>query len=428
MPGSGWAGHKETHVSAVYFVGDMVLKLKKPVRNDFLDFATAAARRHACREEVRLNSRLSPDVYLGVAEIDLGGADPEPGVVMRRLRDADALTAVVGTDERRAFDGLEQVARQIAALHERALPVTAAGSPSGWALLVASWEREWDALERLDPSLALPHRRAAARSLGATYLAGRRALFDSRRRDGKIRDGHGDLRADHVYLTTDGVRIVDCLEFDASLRTCDVLADVAFLAMDLERLDAPAAAMHMLAAYRELAADVYPSSLVDFYVAQRALVRLKVTLLRSGPRTRRAMQEADCFLEIAETHLADAQPVVAQPRPAGSREVNGAGDGGDPLRDPLRRGRGHCVASRLRRAGRVLAGGTVGVSGDASGLCEVADSLCRAHRLRAPRLDAGGQAHPVRRPAAAAGRGDAWWRSGQVPPAEPGAADQVDER
>lgn len=307
---SGWAGARETNVSAVYFLGEKVLKVKKPVRTDFLDFTTVESRRRACEDEVRLNRRLSPDVYLGVADIELGDASPEPAVVMRRLADQDNLAARVGGDPARLMTAAETVARQIAAFHERVPVATGEDSPGAWRRIIARWRREWDAVEHLDPGLDPSQRRGADRGLGLRYLAGRQALFEGRLRAGKIRDGHGDLRADHVYLTGDGVRIVDCLEFDADLRTCDVLADVAFLAMDLERLGEGAAADHFLAVHRELTDDVYPRSLLDFYIAQRALVRLKVAKLRPGARTRLAMSEEDLLLDLAEAHLVAAQPVL----------------------------------------------------------------------------------------------------------------------
>lgn len=303
-----WAGHEETHISAVYLIGDKVLKIKKPVRNDFLDFTTVEARSHACHEEVRLNRRLSPDIYLGVATIDLGDAAPEPAVVMRRLDDDDRLASHVGGDPSRLRTDVEAVARTVATFHARSSAVTDETSPGTWQQQVARWRAEWSALAALDPSLSADHPRSATLHLGLRYLSGRKTLFDTRVRLGKVRDVHGDLRADHVYLTADGVRIVDCLEFDPALRTCDILADVAFLAMDLERLGERDAADHFLAVHRELTDDVYPPSLADFYIAQRALVRLKVALLLPGARSRSDLSRQDDLLHLAERHLEAAQP------------------------------------------------------------------------------------------------------------------------
>jgi aminoglycoside phosphotransferase family enzyme/predicted kinase len=309
-PGANWAGCTETHVSAVYFLGDKVLKVKKPVRNDFLDFSTIEARHRACLDEVRLNRRLSPDIYLGVAEIDLGDCCVEPAVVMRRLDDRDGLAVLLGREPDRVRCAVEEVVLKVAALHTATPPAVGDTSPGSWRRVIAQWRKEWAALERLNPAFSPDQRRGAAYQLGLRYMNGRRLLFDRRVRDGRIRDGHGDLRVDHVYVTSSGVRIVDCLEFDADLRACDVVADFAFLAMDLERLDEPAVADQLWAVYRDHTGDDYPSSLAHFYVAQRALVRLKVVLMSPRPRTRAAVAEEDRLLDLAEAHLVAAQPTM----------------------------------------------------------------------------------------------------------------------
>jgi MOSC domain-containing protein YiiM len=141
------------------------------------------------------------------------------------------------------------------------------------------------------------------------YLHHRLAVGDPLDIEGRIRDGHGDLRCEHVYLTDDGPRIIDCVEFDPLLRMGDVLSDIAFLAMDLERLGADELASSLLCDYRELGADAYPESLLDFYVAYRAIVRAKVRAMRSG-QSGAVDHEVSRLVEIAHAHLQRAVPVM----------------------------------------------------------------------------------------------------------------------
>src|SRR5213079_1977590 len=111
-----------------------------------------------------------------------------------------------------------------------------------------------------------------AEELACRFLAGRGPLFDARIRDGRIVDGHGDLLANDIFCLDDGPRILDCLEFDDRLRFGDVLLDIGFLAMDLERLGRLDLARAFLAAYREASAETHPRSLEHHYIAYRALV------------------------------------------------------------------------------------------------------------------------------------------------------------
>ena len=132
------------------------------------------------------------------------------------------------------------------------------------------------------------------------YLAGREPLFDARIAGSRIVDGHGDLLASDIFLLPDGPRVLDCLEFDDALRHGDVVADIAFLAMDLERVGAGALAARFVAAYRELSGETHPSSLEHHYIAFRAHIRAKVACLRGDPYSGR---EARDLLDIALGHL-----------------------------------------------------------------------------------------------------------------------------
>jgi predicted kinase len=139
------------------------------------------------------------------------------------------------------------------------------------------------------------------------YLDGRERLFDQRVRDGRIRDGHGDLQADDIFLLDDGPRILDCLEFDAALRWDDVLDDVAFLAMDLERLGRADLASRFFDWHRELSGDAWPPSLSHHFVAYRAHIRAKVNAIRHAQGDAVAGDAARSLLALCRAHLEEGR-------------------------------------------------------------------------------------------------------------------------
>ncbi|MEO3784356.1 AAA family ATPase [Actinocorallia sp. B10E7] len=282
----------ETHIATVFFTGDRAYKLKKPVRTGFLDFTTIEARERACRREVELNRRFSPDVYLGVYDVrDEEGTVCDHLVAMRRMDPESRLSALVRMGEP-VGGPLREVARRLAAWH--------AGAPRSPEI---SQEGGRDALRRrwsdnLSETVAygLPGAEEIEH-LVLRFLDGRGPLFARRIADDRIVDGHGDLIADDVFCLPDGPRILDCLEFDDRLRYLDGLDDAAFLAMDLERLRAPALARDFLDRYAEFSGDPAPASLRHHYIAYRAFVRAKVGCLSDRPAVARE------YTELALRHL-----------------------------------------------------------------------------------------------------------------------------
>ena len=270
----------ETHVSYVFLVGDRAYKLKKPIRTAFLDFSTERLRHGACQREVKLNRRLAPDVYLGVDTlVDERGQPVDHLVVMRRMPDERRLSRLL-TSGTNVDHGLSQVAHQLAIFHGHATTspdVARAGSP-GWVQWL--WDENLEELSPFRGDLLPDAAVRRVQELAARYLHGRASLLGTRIADGSVRDGHGDLLADDIFVTPDGPRILDCLEFDDHLRYGDVLLDLAFLAMDLEYRGYPREAGWFLSQYRALSGRVWPGSLEDHYVAYRALVRSKVACLR----------------------------------------------------------------------------------------------------------------------------------------------------
>jgi aminoglycoside phosphotransferase family enzyme/predicted kinase len=298
----------ETHVSYVVFIGDLVYKLKKPVVTDFLDFGTVEARRAACEAEVRLNRRLAPDVYLGVATVT--GPDRalcDHLVVMRRMPDDRRLTRLVTGNAPDVTERLHEIAVTVANFHasaDRSPEIDETGQPEQ---VLANWAANTAALRKY-ASVVDQVMVERVDQLARRYVEGRRPLFAERIAAGRVVDGHGDLLADDIFCLPDGPRILDCLEFDPRLRAGDSLADVAFLAMDLERLDRPDLASRFLAAYQEASGDDWPESLAHHWIAYRAQVRAKVACLRASQSDHDATGQADRLLGLAARHLDAAVP------------------------------------------------------------------------------------------------------------------------
>ncbi len=293
----------ETHSAMVFFVGDRAYKLKKPVAFGFLDFRRREVRELMCHREVELNRRLAPDVYVGVADI-MGpeGLLCDHLVVMRRMPAARRLATLV-SDGSPVDDELHRLAHLMAAFHAGAATSAEIDEAAGRDAVASRWEK--NAVEMapfvgpvLDPAVG-----GRVIGLARRYLAGRAPLLADRIAQGRARDGQGDLQAEDIFCLDDGPRVLDCIEFDDRLRWGDVLADVAFLAMDLERLGRPDLARLFLDAYREFTADTWPASLAHHHIAYRAQVRSKVACLRWEQGDGASAEEARQLLALAAQHL-----------------------------------------------------------------------------------------------------------------------------
>ncbi len=274
----------ETHSAYVLMIGDRVLKWKKALDLGFADFRSLAAREAACQAEVALNRRLAPDVYLGVDVLRRGdGTADEHVVVMRRLPAATRLSVLVVSGDD-VSGQVRSLARLLADFHSRCAPSPDPTSVAGPDALRALWTTGLDALAAV-PDMVDRDDVDEARALVDAYLTGRRPLLRGRIARGLVRDGHGDLLTDDIFCLPDGPRVLDCLDFDAALRHGDVLADIATLVMDLERLGADAAAGQLLHEYAEFSGEQHPESLAHLYIAYRAQVRAKVALIRAQQTT-----------------------------------------------------------------------------------------------------------------------------------------------
>jgi len=280
----------ETHISTVLLTGRHAYKIKKPVDLGFLDFTTLAARMRFCNDELRLNRRLAPDLYLGVVAIggtpdapvlDDAGPAIEYAVKMREFPQDALLSRVLARGELTAAH-IDALAADVAAFHGR-IDVAPADGPFGHPDAVLYYALQ--DFRQIRPLVGDPADLAALDALEAWTCREHTAqghLFAARRRGGFVRECHGDLHLGNVALVDGRLTIFDCLEFNAELRWIDVASEIAFVAMDLADRGRVDFAHRFVDAYLAATGDYAALPLLSFYLAYRALVRAKVACLRGA--------------------------------------------------------------------------------------------------------------------------------------------------
>jgi aminoglycoside phosphotransferase family enzyme/predicted kinase len=290
--------HVQTHISHVFLAGAHVYKLKKAVRFSFLDASTPERRRHLCEEEVRLNRRLCPDVYLGVVPIArgpggrlvLGGTgEVVDHVVHTRRLPADRMLGALLAQGAVRPTMLAALARLLADFHARAATGPEVARHAAPDVLAARMRENVEAARPFVGRLLTAAEHGILADFGPSFLRRHEALLRARQQAGRIREGHGDVHAEHVCFVdapvagapgdpalAPGIYVYDCIEFSHALRCNDVASEIAFLAMDLEALGHPALAAEFVARYAAAADDPDVHTLLPLYVYDRACVRGKV--------------------------------------------------------------------------------------------------------------------------------------------------------
>ncbi|WP_413437461.1 hypothetical protein ACFDAU_13750 [Sulfuriferula sp. GW1] len=303
-------------MSWVFLTDAHAYKLKKPVRYDYLDFSTVEARRLDCEQEVRLNRRLAADVYLGVIPLVLGaegrlsvgglGEAVDWLVQMRRLPAQRMLDHLIRSGAVKPAE-INLLARRLALFYAAA--ATDAITPEAYrqhlAKRIKANLRELTSAEfGLDKDVP---ERLARFQLG--FLETHAGLFDSRVRQGRIVEGHGDLRPEHVCLLPEPV-VIDCLEFNREYRILDPADELGYLALECERLHAPEVGRWLLERYTEASGDVPPAALLHFYQSWRAVLRATLAIwhLRDDGRHphKKWVETTMEYLELAQRHAAAA--------------------------------------------------------------------------------------------------------------------------
>lgn len=309
----------ETHISFVILAGRHAFKIKKPVDLGFLDFSTLALRRRFCREELRLNRRLAPDLYLDVVEIRGDPHHPhlgEPGPVldyavrMVRFPHREQLDRVLA-DGRMREDQIDRMAGAVAGLHGRA-PRVSPQSPYGrLAAVRAPMLQNFEQLEPCVPAGLTAAEHARLRDWTTARLAALRHVLAARRRAGFVRECHGDLHLANMAWHENALVVFDCIEFSAALRWIDTASDLAFLLMDLDHRGRPELAARLLNGYLSASGDYGALAVIDLYRVYRALVRAKVACIRAGQDPRGPGQaEVHALAQLALRYATGRAPVL----------------------------------------------------------------------------------------------------------------------
>ncbi len=305
--------HRQTHVSHLFFAGDYVYKVKKPVDMGFLDFSTLAKRRAAALAELELNRRISPDVYLDLAAVHrdelgrLSFAAPalveEVAVVMKRLPEEQRLSNLIALGGVRP-ETMKDLGRLVAEFHARAETSSEIAKYGSLEVVKHNWDENFEQTETFIGRTLSHGTWERTRTEIERFMRAYSDLFDERVRDGWIRDCHGDLQTDDIFIDpeTGEARVLDCIEFNDRFRYSDTIADTAFLSMDLRYRGRSDLAAAFLEAYYESSNDEPIPSLLRFYESYRAYVRGKVrsfVIDQTGPSSAEkaaATEEARRFL------------------------------------------------------------------------------------------------------------------------------------
>lgn len=319
--------HVQTHISHVFLTGDTAYKVKKPVKLHFLDFSTLEKREHFCREELRLNRRFAPTLYLEVVPIyqDAGrysfaarndAAKPvEFALKMRQFDERDLLTHWL-LDGKLTEAHVRDIARKMARLHRESNTdtyVQAFGMPDAVEKMI---EDNFEAVEPFVGRAIDRDRFNRIRESVIQSLRGNRALIERRAREGRVRECHGDLHLRNMCWFAGELQFFDCIEFNEEYRCIDVMYELAFLAMDLDYRGRPDLTNALINEYLEQSGDYGGAVLLPVYLAVRAWIRSKVACLMlddpelSPEEHAEARKSAAAHFDYAERRIQSRSPAL----------------------------------------------------------------------------------------------------------------------
>ncbi len=279
----------QTHISFVLLGGEFVYKFKKVVDFGFLDFSTREKRKYCCEQELLLNRRLCPEIYLGLVTVsrqgegfvlDGDGEVVEYGIKMKRMPEERMMSKVIERGELKKKD-IEEIVASLVPFYEQASKgeeIDGFGRADAVAVNVLE---NFDQLKEFVGGSALSEEQLVEISTYARSVLAGKELFEGRIERGKIRDCHGDLYSANICLA-DKVYIYDCIEFNQRFRYCDVASDVAFLAMDLDFHGQGELAKFFIDRFCEQSGDDGLRNMLNFYTCYRAVVRGKISLFTAA--------------------------------------------------------------------------------------------------------------------------------------------------
>ncbi len=314
----------ETHISWVILTGSYAYKIKKPVNLGFLDFSTLEKRRFYCEEEIRLNSRLAADYYLGVVPITGSAGQPHWGgagktmeyaVKMRQFPQDAQLDRILARGQ--LEPGYMDVFAQLIANFHARIAVADASSNYGTAAHVYHPVAEnFTQLEQLSAAIGISPQLNKLRCWSGESFFNLEPVFKQRREQGFVRECHGDMHLRNMAWVNGQALVFDCIEFNPDLRWIDVVSEIAFLVMDLLQRQEPELAWRFLNVYLEVGGDYAGMRLLPFYLTYRAMVRAKVAAIRASQAgiadkdKAGAEQELEAYLQLAAQCSRKRQPML----------------------------------------------------------------------------------------------------------------------
>jgi len=306
----------QTQISFVFLAGDYVYKVKKPVNFGFLDFTTLEKRRFYCNQEVVLNRRLCPNIYVGVIPItkkgksflvEGSGKEVEYAVKMRPLPYQRMMDRMLQNDQV-TTQMVEMVAKRLVEFHRQAEINEEQAKIGGLDTVTRNAEENFSQVSSYVNKTTTKEQYERIKNYTHSFLKKNAALFAKRVKEGRIRDCHGDLHAAHICFI-DGLCIFDCIEFNDRFRYIDVASEIAFLAMDLDFHRRPELSKHFADAYVKASGDKELLQLLDFYKCYRAYVRGKVESFQlddphiSEDQKSKTLDRARRYFELAEAYI-----------------------------------------------------------------------------------------------------------------------------
>ncbi|MEW6427186.1 MAG: hypothetical protein AB1568_04025 [Thermodesulfobacteriota bacterium] len=306
----------QTHISYVLIAGDYVYKFKKPVDFGFLDFTTLEKRRYYCEQELLLNRRLCPDIYLDTVTVTAAGDDHvlngsgvvvEYGVKMARMPEEGMMANFIGAGKLEKKH-LDAIVATLVPFYDKAAGDERIREYGTAAKVAVNVLENFSQTEGFVGCDALGGDRFQRIKAYAEGVLARPELFEARRQQGRIRDCHGDLYSANICFDGDRVHIFDCIEFNERFRFSDVASDIAFLAMDLDYHGLPEMSRHFVDGFAAVSGDGDLAGMLPFYKCYRAYVRGKIGLFTAhDPKVDEATR-ANClaaagrYFELAERY------------------------------------------------------------------------------------------------------------------------------
>ena len=313
----------QTQMSFIFLTGDYVYKVKKAVNLGYLDYTTLERRKHFCHQEVILNRRLCPEVYLDVVAISQENGKffiegkreaIEYAVKMRQLPQQRTMDNLLRNNQV-TKEMIARVAQRMAEFHQSAETNEEISGFGDLSIVVTNTEENFTQTEKYI-GVSIPREKYdAIKSYTQDFINNNASLFGQRMQKGKIRDCHGDLHAAHVCFT-DSICVFDCIEFNDRFRYSDVTSEIAFLAMDLDYHGRPDLSQHFVATYQKISGDTEMGQLIDFYKCYRAYVRGKVESFKLDDphipeeEKEETLSKAIKYFDLAYSYIKDKKPTL----------------------------------------------------------------------------------------------------------------------